>query len=386
MSRHRYATQPQVGRNAVLALSRASRTGAEWLALTMVVMLMALYPLSSTEFGTLLLPSSAREPVVTERAHGPAIQLPPAEEVAGHNRPNSATARARADRRAEEIASAPTQAPGDRADEDAATSKPTSGAPTLPPPGVDTSVVDPGEPSSGTQASSGTNSGVPVGGKVVFVGDYETGDAGQWKTCQSRDFNGSCPTDQSGFYGMQVLGGGQQRQGNYAARYELRDGDVPEFGGGERAEVSMSDGARVYEGDERWYEFSLKFDQGFTNPTSSFFIVMQWHSGDGSPPMALMVNRSGELQLTNNATNAATTTIGTVRRGEWVDYVLHVKFSNSASVGWAEVHQNGALAVPRHSRATMSSDSSYLKQGIYRSSSESSTAVVWQDGLRVTAP
>jgi hypothetical protein len=225
---------------------------------------------------------------------------------------------------------------------------------------------------------------VPVGSRVVFVGDYETGDAGQWKTCQSRGYNGSC-TGGGAFYGMQILGGGEQRQGNYAARYEVRNGDVPNFGGGERVEVAQDARALVREGDERWYEFSLKFDAGFANPTGDYFILMQWHGDGGAPPLALMVGTSGQLLLSNNVTGK-TTDIGPIQRGAWADYVLHVKFSEKPSVGWAEVYQNGALVVPRHQRATLSQGPCYLKQGIYRSSAETSTAVVWQDGLRVTAP
>jgi hypothetical protein len=228
----------------------------------------------------------------------------------------------------------------------------------------------------------------PTGSRVVFTGDYETGNANQWKTCQNRTYNGNCSGYKGSYYGLKIVGGGEAHQGKYAARYEVRNGDVPSFGGGERSEVSQSGAASVKEGDERYYQFSLKFDQTFQNPTSSFFIVMQWHGNGstGSPPLALMVNRSGQLQLTNNATNKNTSTIGAVQKGAWVDYVLHVKFSRSASVGFAEVYQDGRLVVPKHSRPTMSSSSSYLKQGIYRSASETSTAVVYEDGLRVTAP
>ena len=360
--------------------------------LALLLVVACLHPLSQTDLGATVLSSSGErvfslQETFLDRSHDDG------DDEAGNDEDRSRghSAVARANQRAEQIASAPPVT--DPAD--ASETAPEDGtAPfevtpsddaTLPAPGGGTPDTVTEEVGSAPQTTTPSHAGVPVGRNVVFVGDYETGAPDQWKTCQSRSFNGSCPGE-AGFYGMQVLGGGLQRQGDYAARFEVRDGDVPTFGGGERAEVSMNDAARVYEGDERWYEFSLKFDPSFSNPTSSFFIVMQWHSGNGSPPVALMVNRAGELQLTNNATNDATRTIGAVRRGEWVDYVLHVKFSKSASEGWAEVHQNGDLVVPRHNRATMSSDSCYLKQGIYRSSSETSTAVVWQDGMRVTAP
>jgi len=50
------------------------------------------------------------------------------------------------------------------------------------------------------------------------------------------------------------------------------------------------------------------------------------------------------------------------------------------------VYQDGKLVVGRHSRKTMAGEVGYLKTGIYRDAGERATAVLWQDGLRVTAP
>lgn len=223
-----------------------------------------------------------------------------------------------------------------------------------------------------------------VGASELFIGNYDTSNFCQWATVQNKTTNSpACDYDQN-FRGMKIVADGPAHP--TAVRYEIRDGDIPAFGGGERAESRAGDVANVKEGDERWYQFSMKFGSSFPNPTGNYFVVMQWHPGDGSPPLALEVNRSGVLQVVNNRGAAPNRDIGPIKRGAWVNYVLHVKFSSSVSVGFAEVFQDGKLVTPRHSRVTMAGTSLYLKQGIYRDPVERSTATVWHDGLRITAP
>jgi hypothetical protein len=226
---------------------------------------------------------------------------------------------------------------------------------------------------------------VPTGSRVIFVGDFETGDFSQWSQCQNRRYSGSCKGERVEFYGMQVVG--DAREGRHAARFELRDGDNPQWGGGERAEVARYDRGRVHEGDERWYEFSLRFDASFPAVDGAYLIVMQWHGPyNASPPMSLEVRGAGTLVLTGHIPDAPEMVIGDIARGEWVDYVVHATFSRSATTGWAEVYRNGVVAVPRHPRASMIDHSNYLKMGIYRDWNAEPTAVMWADGLRVTAP
>ncbi|MCV2491519.1 polysaccharide lyase [Geodermatophilus sp. YIM 151500] len=229
--------------------------------------------------------------------------------------------------------------------------------------------------------------GLQVGSEVVFEGDYETGDFTQWTRCQNRKYSDPCADYDGDFYGARI-DDQEVRQGDYAARFEVRNGDDPSWGGGERSEVSRYEEAIVREGDERWYEFSLKFDEDFPDVEGNFFIVMQWHAGDdSSPPMALEVDRKGRLVLADNTSDdAEDVVIGDIVRGEWVDYVIHATFSRDAEEGWAEVWQDGELVVERHARANMTTERNYLKMGIYRAKQERSTAIVWQDGLRITAP
>ncbi|GLZ48516.1 hypothetical protein Acsp06_47010 [Actinomycetospora sp. NBRC 106375] len=227
--------------------------------------------------------------------------------------------------------------------------------------------------------------GIPVTGPEVFVGDYETGNFAQWTTCQTATVNGECGGFGQGDRTMRIVTD-DVRQGRYAAEFDLKPGDVPDFGGGERAEVqSDAGGAVVKDGDERWYQWSMKFPADFQNPTGVWFIVMQWHAGSGSPPLAINISDEGTVDIGGDGLKGEPRpTIGPVRRGEWVDYTLHVKFSRDHDAGFVEAWENGQQTVPRTSRASMTSDSNYLKQGIYRDSGPATSVRI--DGLRVTAP
>lgn len=230
-----------------------------------------------------------------------------------------------------------------------------------------------------------TASAVPVGSREAFVGDWETGDFSQWQQCQAKNLNARCRTIGAGNEQMRIVEG-DARQGRFAARFDIRPGDVPPFGGGERSEVqSNADGAVVREGDERWYEWSMKFPEDFENPQGVWFIVLQWHSSSGSPPLAVNVDSDGRIRIGGDGLKSEPKRwIGKVRPGEWVDYVLHVKFSRDRDTGFIEGWENGRQTVPRYNRASMKDGENYLKQGVYRD--DGPATWVMQDGLRVTAP
>ncbi|GAA4875181.1 polysaccharide lyase [Pseudonocardia benzenivorans] len=278
--------------------------------------------------------------------------------------------------------------------------------------------IRPGDASPGGSSSGGCRSTGPIGNSgdrspepgpsvvprettVVFEADYETGDLSEWDTCQNREVNASCSSYRGGDSASVVSGDavsrlGQQvgRAGEEAgqkvgqvARFVVGPGDVPDFGGGERSEVAAhSEEALTREGDERWYEFSLRFGEDFPNPVEGdWFIVMQWHSGSGSPPLAIEISPEGTVDIAGDGVEHQRQSIGPVRPGEWVHYTLHAGFSQDPSQGFVEAWENGVQTVQRYSRATMSSDENYLKMGIYRGNADTSTAEVWIDGPRVSA-
>lgn len=237
-----------------------------------------------------------------------------------------------------------------------------------------------------SRATAAAPARVPVGSRELFVGDFETGDFSQWGQCQAKNLNKRCRTIGAGNDQMRIVPAPDARQGQYAARFNIRPGDVPPFGGGERSEVqSNAAGALVHEGDERWYEWSMKFPEDFENPRGVWFIVLQWHSSSGSPPLAINVERNGDIMIGGDGLKGEPRrSLGKVRRGEWVDYVLHVKFSQDRDTGFIEGWENGVQTVPRYNRAAMKDDENYLKQGVYRDNGPATW--VMQDGLRVTAP
>lgn len=254
---------------------------------------------------------------------------------------------------------------------------------------VTSSIATAGPAVDGPPAESGVSAravprAVPVGSRTVFIGDYETGDFSQWETCQSALSNTGCKTVGKGDRTMRIVPGAHQ--GQWAARFEVRPGDVPNFGGGERSEVSSgTPSATVRAGDERWYQWSMLFPSDFATPKGVWFIVMQWHSGSGSPPLAINISNQGTVDIGGDGLKSEPKrTIGPVRRGQWVDYTLHVKFSRNSSDGFVEAWENGQQTVQMTHRATMTSASNYLKQGIYRDHGPVTSVVM--DGLRVTAP
>ncbi|MEJ2888093.1 polysaccharide lyase [Actinomycetospora aeridis] len=244
----------------------------------------------------------------------------------------------------------------------------------------------PTDPSADPSPTPPVTASVQVGARELFVGDFETGDFSQWNTCQAKGFNGRCRNIGAGNDQMRIVSGADARQGRHAARFNIRPGDVPPFGGRERSEVqSNAEGAVVHEGDERWYQWSMKFPENFENPSGGWFIVLQWHSSSGSPPLAINVDNDGRIRIGGDGLKSEPKRwLGSVRRGEWVDYTLHVKFSRDRGTGFVEGWENGQQTVPRYNRASMKDDENYLKQGVYRD--EGPETWVMQDGMRITGP
>jgi hypothetical protein len=243
---------------------------------------------------------------------------------------------------------------------------------------------------------------------TFFVGDYETGDFGQWPICQ--DFVvGSAPCAEStlGDHSMRV----QQdvvRQGRFAARFELRPGERASGQCcGHRAEVSGDDATAAVEGDERWYQWSFQPDAQF--PAAQGWTVLgQWHADlDGSPPVAINAgptnvgpDRWGVVVSTWDAPGRPGPTFtpwsAPVARGTWTDLKLHVKWSARDDVGFIELWVDGApqtfTAEPcrRQTRCMVRTlmpggGGIYYKQGYYRDPAITDAGVVYHDGFSAAA-
>lgn len=119
----------------------------------------------------------------------------------------------------------------------------------------------------------------------IFTGDFSTGDLSQWPVMANKINTG--PTDlYTGGYPVAVIS--EDKDCGYIARFEVRDGDLPAFGGGERSELFGDGVTEAVEGDVSWYGWSIKFDATFPNEHMTLYsdgfgtpkgwgVVGQWH-------------------------------------------------------------------------------------------------------------
>jgi len=235
----------------------------------------------------------------------------------------------------------------------------------------------PSSPPSPTAQPTSTPSATPGAPVELWRGDFDTGNTAQY------DLEAAQP------YSITVADGGPGHP--TAGRFEVRDGDTP-VDTGERAEAKPPDITDVAEGDERTYSFSVMFDKSFPQ-SKRFCIPLQWHPAgedgraiEGDPPLSLQCGPQDELSL--NLNDETFVPIGTLDRGAWHSYVLHVKFSHDPQQAFYEVSRDGQVVVPRTvpKKPNLVGPRMYLKLGIYRHPINTATMVVWYDDVVVYAP
>jgi hypothetical protein len=210
---------------------------------------------------------------------------------------------------------------------------------------------------------------LPAGATTLFTGDFETGDLSQWTKAQV------VAADR-----IQVVAS-PRRQGSFAARFEVRQGDDPINASGNRAELVWSKNPET-EGSERWYGWSTLWPEGYPSE-KTWQLFTQWHHSGccGSPPMELYVN--GEtIYLRVNASQVVWSE--PLVRGKWHDFVMHVKWSSSASVGYVELWYDGKLALPKtYGKNLYAGEVNTMKIGLYRNATIQPVGVLYHDGMRV---
>jgi hypothetical protein len=235
-----------------------------------------------------------------------------------------------------------------------------------------------------------------------FVGDFETGNFNQWPVCQNAAVGSvRCSEWGTPTYGMQIEDD-VVRQGRFAARFELRHGDLPDgICCGARAEVSGDAAVHTDEGDDRWYQWSTQFGADFPSG-EGWSVLSQWHAdAEGSPPVAVLANVTANrwgivLVKWNSPADKDPPTFAPwsapVARGIWNDIKMHIKWSARDDVGFIELWVNGAQQMFTDApcanqtrcmvRTLMPGGGGvYFKQGYYRDSSVVPTGVVYHDGF-----
>jgi hypothetical protein len=209
---------------------------------------------------------------------------------------------------------------------------------------------------------------------ALWAGDFECGDLSQWTREQQ------AAADRIAVIASPV------HQGSRAAKFTVRYGDL--HSNGERAEVLYNPtGGEAREGEERWYKWWTMFDASYpSHPAWQLFT--QWHhsGSSGSPPVEFLVNGE-EIRFSTRECGSCTATVrvldATLDRGVWHEFILHVKWSSDAAVGFVEVWYDGSLAVPRTNVTTLyPGQTNYLKQGLYRKANTiAADGIVYHDGM-----
>lgn len=230
---------------------------------------------------------------------------------------------------------------------------------------------------------------------LLFLGDYSTGNFSQWPTVQTRNYN-----DTGGEYVPSYSASIVQdpERGN-VARFEVRPGDVPPFGGGERAEVQGNSSTGGAEGDTRWYRFSTKFDPSFpmNHAELGWGVTNQWHQGSslGSPPISWTVDKTdGFWSLSIEKQSAPGVFISTfpifetpLNVGQWHDVMMEIHWSVSDDKGWIKLWHNGVRQTLVTGGDTYfgrtlipGAPTVYYKEGMYRRAT-GATDVVFHTGF-----
>ena len=231
---------------------------------------------------------------------------------------------------------------------------------------------------------------------TLFTGDYVTGDFSQWPNVQTKSYNSS-GRDYVPTYPAAIV---QDPAKGNVARFEVRAGDVPSFGGGERSEVGADEATTGgTEGQTRWYQFSTKFDSTFpqNHADLGWGLTNQWHPDSiGSPPVSWGVGiKNGYWSLTIAKQSSPGTYLGTysifdtpLATGQWHDVMMQVHWSKSDTTGWIRLWLNGIRQTFLNGTDTYfvrtlipGTTTVYYKEGVYRAPM-APTAIVYHTGFR----
>jgi hypothetical protein len=282
---------------------------------------------------------------------------------------------------------------------------------------TDTETTEKGQPLTGTLSGLGQRRCVPYGpvnqpvrqlpdaNGFLDVG-FESGDFKPW------DRNAAVPCRGDDLHGMQIVTA-PRREGSYAARFAVSQGDRTVGGHGERAvNYLVADQAGSKEGLERWYAFSVLF------PPAEF-TINQAAGGKGnviffafhSTPDAVPDGCANELQMTASAERNPPQLKFRLRGGQqlnpgpqqchqyetdrsvfmgplggaWHDFVLHIRWSQFTDQGIFEIWHNGVLVASWNDVETLveGDAATYPELGLYRPLTYAQPSALYADGMKV---
>ena len=175
-------------------------------------------------------------------------------------------------------------------------------------------------------------------------------------------------------------------QGNQAARFEVRAGDIEPDTGSQRSEVS---GPTFKEGQDLYIRDAIRIAAANTY-SAPWQIIQQLHEEDwgGSPGMAVMLDNNHAVKLGAGDGSPTFWQGPTLQTDRWYDLIYRVNLSQSSSTGFVEVWLDGvqqslANGQTRIYGQTIQAAETYLKAGIYRSKASTGTSIVEHDAIAV---
>jgi hypothetical protein len=244
--------------------------------------------------------------------------------------------------------------------------------------------------------------------QLSFDGGFETADHSQWAEL---NWNLNRPESEQ----FQIVTS-PVRQGMFAAKTIVHDGDEFLDTGGERCDLERPDSLNEQEGDEYWYAFSTQFDINWQNPgpvPEDWLLIADWHASSNYPnicqPLQLETDAQGKLYvriLTGNVEgydcfNGSGTAfsfdqeiLSTLSPGLWNDFVIHVRWTTSnnglieiwhlleGEKKFTKVFEFLDIPTLQYKTNPANPDSPYFILAHYRSSFNTHTSVLYHDGFR----
>ena len=238
--------------------------------------------------------------------------------------------------------------------------------------------------------------------KLLFDGGFETGDTTQWADVS---WNLDRPLDEQ----LQIVTD-PVRQGRYAAKTIVHDGDEFLDTGGERIQFE-SPGPREHEGDDYWYAWSTLFPEGWQAP-DDWLLIADWHATyeDVCQPLQLEVDNANTISaqiLTGDVTgydcfdgpgtaiNDTQVVIPQITPGVWNDFIIHVYWTTSNNgiiENWHKLETQAEFTkvaswtgIPtlQYQGDPSQPDTPYFILAHYRDAGNTHTSVLYHDGFRM---
>jgi hypothetical protein len=227
------------------------------------------------------------------------------------------------------------------------------------------------------------------GTRVVWTGNYESGDFSQWERVLRQTITG----------GARIVEN-PVAQGRYAARFVLGPQTTYSFSRVEAHQPDKSASGGWY-GSETWYRWAeLVPSHSQFARHRTFNNLIQWKqdlaacsgatlsvNGLARPVRLFLHVRGGDLESLDEGCrfhSERSFDLGPLPRDRWLRFRLHIKWSADPNEGFVELWMNGGRKIPlTHVATAPPGVNHYVRQGLYRHPCECRT-VVFGDAMTVT--